>query len=127
MTDASRAAKLDSFQDGHVAANAYVLILGGHESTASALALTSYLLALHPEVQERLAEEIDNYRQEHPVRYIEIVYIMHIHVCTYSEIHYYKMNIVGFHFYLKRIRRAMSFPCYAFLREYIACSLVYIY
>ena len=68
MADASRAANLDSFQAGHVAANAHFLILAGHESTSSALAFTSYLLALHPEVQERLAEEIDNYLQEHPVR-----------------------------------------------------------
>ena len=69
MAEASRASKLDSFQEGHVAANANLLILGGHETTASALAYASYLLALHPEVQERLAEEIDNYLQEHPVRY----------------------------------------------------------
>ena len=79
MAAASRAANLDSFQDGHVAANGNLLILAGHETTASALALTSYLLALHPEVQERLAEEIDNYRQEHPVRYTEIVY-MHTYI-----------------------------------------------
>ena len=75
MAAASRAAKLDCFQVGHVTANANLLILAGHETTASALAYTSHLLALHPEVQERLAEEIDNYRQEHPVRYTEIVYI----------------------------------------------------
>ena len=68
MADASRAANLDSFQAGHVAANAYLLMLAGHETTASALSYISYLLALHPEVQERLAEEIDDYLQEHPVR-----------------------------------------------------------
>jgi len=76
MTDASRAAKLDSFQVGHVTANANLLILAGHETTASALTYTSHLLALHPEVQERLAEEIDNYRQEHPVRYTVMLYIV---------------------------------------------------
>ena len=69
MAAASRAAKLDCFQAGHVTANANLLILAGHETTASALTYTSHLLALHPEVQERLAEEIDNYRQEYPVRY----------------------------------------------------------
>ena len=68
MADASRAANLDSFQAGHVAANAYLLMLAGHETTSSALSYISYLLALHPEVQERLAEEIDDYLQEHPVR-----------------------------------------------------------
>ena len=70
MAEASRKSNLDSFQTGHVVANANLLILAGHETTASALAYASYVLALHPEVQERLAEEIDNYLQEHPVRYI---------------------------------------------------------
>ena len=73
MADASRASNLDSFQAGHVASNAYVLVQGGHETTASALTYISYLLALHPDVQERLAEEIDNYLQEHPVSYIAII------------------------------------------------------
>ena len=68
MADASRAANLDSFQAGHVAANAFLLMLAGHETTASALSYISYLLALHPEVQEKLAEEIDDYLQENPVR-----------------------------------------------------------
>ena len=83
MTEASRASKLDSFQEGHVAANANLLILGGHETTASALAYASYLLALHPEVQERLAEEIDNYLQEHPVRYCFIWLYMSCTLITY--------------------------------------------
>ena len=69
MKEASRAAKLDCFQAGHVVSNAGLMILAGHETTASALTYTSHLLALHPEVQERLAKEIDNYRQEHPVRF----------------------------------------------------------
>ena len=69
MAEASRAAKLDSFQDGHVADNANALVLAGHDTTSIAVACASYLLALHPEVQERLAEEIDNYRQENPVRH----------------------------------------------------------
>ena len=69
MADASRASNLDFFQVGHVTANAILLILAGHETTSSALAYTSYLLALHPEVQEMLAEEIDNYFQKHSVRF----------------------------------------------------------
>ena len=69
MADASKAANLDSFQDGHVVANSLSLITAGYETTSSALTFTSYLLALHPEVQERLAAEIIDYLQEHPVRY----------------------------------------------------------
>ena len=68
MAEASKAAYLDCFQAGHVVTNSCLMILAGHETTASAVTFTSHLLALHPEVQEKLAEEIDNYRQEHPVR-----------------------------------------------------------
>ena len=73
MADASRTSDLDSFKAGHVASNANLLILAGHETTSSALSYTSYLLALHPEVQERLAEEINDYLQEHPVRHSVIL------------------------------------------------------
>ena len=69
MADASRASNLDFFQVGHVTANANLLVLAGHETTSTALTYTSYLLAVHPEVQERLAEEIDNHFQEHPVKF----------------------------------------------------------
>jgi cytochrome P450 len=36
------------------------LLLAGHETTASALAWTCYLLALHPEVESRLRAELDD-------------------------------------------------------------------
>lgn len=45
--------------DDEVIANAYVFLLAGYETTATALAFTFYLLIKHPEVQQRLQKEID--------------------------------------------------------------------
>ena len=43
-------------------------VLAGYETTATTVAFTSYLLALHPDIQQRLQSEIDNYFEESPVR-----------------------------------------------------------
>lgn len=44
-----------------VAANAFLLLLAGYETTSAALAFTSYLLAKNPHVQQRLYEEISEH------------------------------------------------------------------
>lgn len=44
--------------DEEIIANAWVFMLGGFETTSNALTYTSYLLATHPEVQERLYQEV---------------------------------------------------------------------
>ncbi|GBM53404.1 Cytochrome P450 3A41 [Araneus ventricosus] len=44
--------------DEEIVANSYLFILGGYESTATSLAYTFYLLAKHPEIQDKLYEEI---------------------------------------------------------------------
>ncbi len=43
-------------------------LLAGYETTANTLAYTAYLLALHPQVQERLQREIDSYMENNPVQ-----------------------------------------------------------
>ena len=43
-------------------------MLAGYETTSAALTFVTYLLATHPEVQERLANEIHEYLEENPVR-----------------------------------------------------------
>lgn len=53
--------------DEDIVGNAVTFILGGHETSANSLACTSYLLALHPQVQQRLQQEIDDYYEENPV------------------------------------------------------------
>ena len=53
--------------DNEIVGNALTFILAGYDTTASTLSYTSYLLALNPQIQERLQQEIDNYYEENPV------------------------------------------------------------
>ena len=53
--------------DAEVFANAIGFLGAGNETTATALSFASYLLALHPDVQEKLQSDIDDYFEEKPV------------------------------------------------------------
>ena len=44
--------------DDDIYATSIVFLLAGYETTSNALAYTTYLLALHPEIQDRLYKEI---------------------------------------------------------------------
>ena len=55
------------FTDKEVVGQAIGMLLAGYETTANALAYTSYLLALNPDIQEKLQSEIDNYFDDKPV------------------------------------------------------------
>ena len=48
--------------------NVIDIIMLGYETTSNCLAYTSYLLALNPDKQDTLYQEIENYYQEYPVR-----------------------------------------------------------
>ena len=53
----------------------------GYETTSNALAFTSYLLAIHPEEQEKLYAEINQYYSDHPVsNYTTIILIIHTYL-----------------------------------------------
>ena len=56
-----------AMSDAEVFANAITFLGAGVETTATALSFASYLLALHPDVQEKLQSEIDDYFEEKPV------------------------------------------------------------
>ena len=53
--------------DEEIVANSLTFLLAGFETTAITLSFTSYLLALHPEIQEKLQTEIDEYFESKPV------------------------------------------------------------
>ncbi len=44
--------------DDEIIANAWVFLLGGFETTANALTYSAYLIATHPDVQEKLHQEL---------------------------------------------------------------------
>lgn len=58
VTD-SEGKKVSKLTDGEVLSQSFTFILAGYETTSNALAYTTYCLALNPEVQEKLIEEID--------------------------------------------------------------------
>ena len=50
--------------DKEVYANAVGFLIAGNETTSILLAYTSYLLALNPDIQEKLQSEIDAYFED---------------------------------------------------------------
>ena len=57
----------EGMNDDEIASHSITFILAGYETTANALTYVSYLLALHPDIQENLQAEIDNYYDNNPV------------------------------------------------------------
>ena len=48
--------------------NSVTFLIGGYETTANTLSYASYLLAINPDIQEKLQSEIDTYFDNKPVR-----------------------------------------------------------
>ena len=42
-------------------ANSFIMLIAGYETTSTALGFASYELALNPDVQKKLQEEIDEH------------------------------------------------------------------
>ena len=66
LVDANRSSD-SALEDGAIVTHSVSFLLGGYETTSNAVTYMSYLLALNPDIQERLANEIHTYLQEHPV------------------------------------------------------------
>ena len=75
--------------DKEVYANAAGFLIAGNETTSILLSYTSYLLALNPDVQEKLQSEIDAYFEEKPVSlyyYTVVPYIIILyHQCSMAR------------------------------------------
>ena len=59
--------KMGKLNDKYIGGHVQALLLAGYETTANALAFATYLLALNPDIQEKLQSEIDSYFNEKPV------------------------------------------------------------
>ena len=66
LIEACRSEK-KAIDSGFLSAMSVEALLAGYDTTSNALSFTSYLLALHPDVQDRLAEEIHKHLSENPV------------------------------------------------------------
>ena len=53
--------------DTEVYANSVGFLVAGNETTSMMLAYTSHLLAINPDIQEKLQSEIDAYFEDTPV------------------------------------------------------------
>ena len=56
-----------ALSDGEIIAESVGFLVAGYETTSSALTFTTGLLASHPDIQEKLAEEIRKYFSKNPV------------------------------------------------------------
>ena len=59
--------KKGTMTDKEVYANAVGFLIAGNETTSLMLTYTSHLLALNPDIQEKLQSEIDDYFEDNPV------------------------------------------------------------
>lgn len=56
--------------DDEIVWNAYVFLLAGYQTTSSALAYTTHLFSIHPDIQEKVYQEVmDNIGMEDDITY----------------------------------------------------------
>ena len=68
MIDATDETNQNRLHTGEIVADAVGFMFAGHETTSITLVFATYVLGVHPEVQEKLANEIHDYFEENPVR-----------------------------------------------------------
>lgn len=51
--------------EDEIVGQAFVFLLAGYETSSNTLAFTCYLLALHPECQRKVLEEVDDFFTKH--------------------------------------------------------------
>lgn len=61
----TRRSQKKTMSEDEVIGQAFVFLLAGYETSSNTLAFTCYLLALHPECQQRVQEEVDDFFTRH--------------------------------------------------------------
>ena len=67
MIDACDDDSKDSLSTGEIITDAMTFMLAGYETTSNFLTFASYLLAVNPDIQEKLFESITTYMEENQV------------------------------------------------------------
>ena len=67
MIDALDGGSVQGLTEGVIVVECITFLIAGYVTTSFTLTFAAYLLALHPEEQERLANEIHDYYEENPV------------------------------------------------------------
>ena len=63
--------KSNKLTDKQLVSLALSFLGAGYETTANTISYTSYLLALNPDIQEKLQSEIDSYFDDKPVSWVD--------------------------------------------------------
>lgn len=63
-----------------IAAQSNTFILAGYETTANTLAFSIYNIATHPEVQQRLLQEVDAFGRDRRVTYADLAQVRPQHL-----------------------------------------------
>lgn len=60
-----RAQQKRMMTEDEIVGQSFIFLLAGYETSSNTLAFTCYLLALHPECQKKLQEEVDEFFSRH--------------------------------------------------------------
>jgi len=84
MLDASDSDETQKkLQSGEIIADSVGFLLAGYETTSTAITFATYLLAVNPTAQEKLANEIHEYLEENPVSDVALACLLNCcYLCT---------------------------------------------
>ena len=68
MIDTVDGGSIEGLTEGDIVIDCFTFLAAGYETTSVTLAFATYQLAVHPEAQERVFNEIHDYYEENPVR-----------------------------------------------------------
>ena len=88
--------RLQGFSDEEIVGISVGFLVAGDETSASTMSCAAYLLALHPDVQQKLQSEIDQLFDHNPVSSLCIIIVYRI------------MTIIKITFFINFYRRLLS-------------------